>query len=144
MDPQARAEESAVAMLAKDEASRRLGIALEDVRPGRAVCSMRVTEAHLNGHGMCHGGFLFTLADTAFAVACNSYNQKAVAQHNSISYLAPGRLDAFLVARATEVSRTGRSGIYDVVILDGTTKIAVFRGASRQVGGQHFREQDVG
>lgn len=140
MTPQTRAEASAAAMLAEDAASRSLGIMLEQVAPGMASCSLRVEARHLNGHGICHGGFIFTLADTAFAVACNSYNQKAVAQHNTISYLAPGRAGAVLLAEAVEVSRSGRSGIYDVTVRDGATIIALFRGASRQIGGTHVPE----
>lgn len=140
MTPQTRAEASAAAMLAGDAASRSLGITLEEVGPGTACCSLRVEDGHLNGHGICHGGFIFTLADTAFAVACNSYNQKAVAQHNTISYLAPGRAGALLRAEAVEVSRSGRSGVYDVTVRDGATIIALFRGASRQIGGTHVPE----
>lgn len=140
MDPQDRAEAVAAAMLEKDTASRVLGIVLDQVAPGLATCSLRVAPDHLNGHGICHGGVIFTLADTAFAVACNSYNQKAVAQHNTISYLKPGRSGALLVAKAQEVARTGRSGIYDVTVFDGTTRIALFRGASRQIEGQHVSE----
>lgn len=140
MDAQIRAEVSAAALLAEDAASRGLGILLEEVGPGYATCSLRVGPAHLNGHGTCHGGVLFTLADTAFAVACNSYNQRVVAQHATISYLAPGRAGALLVAKAREVSRTGRSGTYDVTVFDGVTKIALLRGAARQSGGQHVAE----
>jgi acyl-CoA thioesterase len=140
MDPQTRAEACADAMLAADAASRRLGITLDRVAPGAATCVLEVGDGHLNGHGICHGGIIFTLADTAFAVACNSYNHKAVAQHNTISYLAPGREGARLVAEAVEVSRSGRSGIYDVTVHDGVTVIALFRGASRLIGGQHVAE----
>lgn len=137
MDPQTLAEASAAAMLDEDAASRGMGIALVQVRPGRARCSLVVRADHLNGHGICHGGVIFTLADTAFAVACNSYNQRVVAQHNSISYLAPARSGQELIAEAVEVSRSGRSGIYDVTVTQGETVVAVFRGASRQVQGQH-------
>lgn len=100
MDPQTRAEACAAAMLAEDAASRGLGITPNRVAPGAASCALHVCPAHLNGHGICHGGIIFTLADTAFALACNSYNQKVVAQHNTISYLAPGRAGARLVAEA--------------------------------------------
>jgi len=140
MTPQTRAEASAAAMLAEDAASRAMGICLDHVSPGRARCVLRVGAEHLNGHGICHGGIIFTLADTAFAVACNSYNQKVVAQHNSISYLAPAAPGADLVAEATEVARAGRSGLYDVIVRDGDTVIAVFRGASRVISGAHFAE----
>lgn len=140
MDPQTLAEASAAAMLAEDAASRGLGIVVDAVRPGQARCSLEVQPEHLNGHGICHGGVIFTLADTAFAVACNSYNQRVVAQHNSISYLAPAVSGSRLVAEAAEVSRTGRSGIYDVRVLQGDTLIALFRGTSRQVRGTHVPE----
>ena len=98
----------------------------------------------LNGHKICHGGFIFTLADSCFAFACNSYNQLTVAQQNQITYVAPGKADEQLTARATEVSRTGRSGIYDVIVSgeDGRT-VALFRGLSRSIKGQHFSEEDA-
>ncbi|MDJ0857735.1 MAG: hydroxyphenylacetyl-CoA thioesterase PaaI [Dinoroseobacter sp.] len=140
MKPQDRAETSAAAMLADDTASRALGITLEHVAPGFAAMTMRVEDWHLNGHGICHGGVIFTLADTAFAVACNSYNRRVVAQHNMITYIAPVESGATLRAEAVEVSRTGRSGLYDVGVWDGQTKVAEFRGASRELDGRHFRE----
>lgn len=143
MTPEERARRSADAMWADDAASKWLGMTLDEVGPGRAVTSMVVAKHHLNGHGICHGGFIFTLADSAFAFACNSYNQLVVAQHNSISYLSPGQPGETLVATAVEVSRTGRSGIYDVTVTgaDGR-QVALFRGASRQVKGQHFEEAE--
>lgn len=141
MTPQDRAEASARAMLDKDAASRSLGITLDRVAPGSATLSMRITDQHLNGHGICHGGFIFTLADTAFAVACNSYNQNAVAQHNTISYIAPGRAGTVLVASAREISLTGRSGLYDVTVRDAEQTVAEFRGACRHIAGRHFDEQ---
>ena len=108
---------------------------------GRAVLQMTVREDHANGHGICHGGITFALADSAFAFACNSRNQSTLAQHNMISYLAPGRLGDVLTATATEVSLTGRSGIYDVTITNQNgTKIAEFRGFSRAIKGQLFEE----
>ncbi|WP_425093035.1 hydroxyphenylacetyl-CoA thioesterase PaaI [Tropicimonas sp. S265A] len=142
MKPQDRAEASAAALLAEDAASRSLGITLEHVAPGFAAMTMRVEDWLLNGHGICHGGFVFTLADTAFAVACNSYNRRVVAQHNVITYLAPGLRGTTLRAEAIEISRTGRSGLYDVSVWDGQTKIAEFRGASREVSGRHFNEAE--
>lgn len=97
----------------------------------------------LNGHGICHGGFIFTLADSAFAFACNSYNQLAVAQQNQITYLAPGREGERLQATALEVSRSGRSGVYDVFVTGGDGRsVAVFRGLSRTVKGRHFPEEE--
>lgn len=142
MKPQDRAEASAAAMLADDAASRSLGITLEHVAPGFAAMTMRIEDWHLNGHGICHGGFIFTLADTAFAVACNSYNRRVVAQHNVITYIAPARSGAHLRAEAIEVSRAGRSGLYDVAVWDGQTKIAEFRGACREISGRHFNEAE--
>jgi acyl-CoA thioesterase len=89
-----------------------------------------------NGHGMCHGGYIFTLADSAFAFACNSHNTRTVAQHCAVTFIAPGRLGDVLTATAAEISRTGRSGITDVTVTNqaGET-IAVFRGHSRSLGG---------
>ena len=125
-------------MWADDRASKWLGLSLDAVGPGTATMSMTVAAHHANGHGICHGGFIFTLADSAFAFACNSYNRHAVAQHNTISFLRPGKLGATLIATAREVSLAGRSGIYDVTVRDGDTVIAEFRGASRTIDGQHF------
>ena len=141
MTPQARAEKCASLMLAQDAASRGLGMRIEDIAPGRATLSMPVGEQMLNGHGICHGGFIFTLADSAFAFACNSYNQLTVAQQNQITYLAPGRAGERLLAEARESSRSGRSGVYDVTVTgeDGRT-VALFRGLSRTIKGQHFPE----
>ena len=97
---------------------------------------MTVTERMVNGHKTCHGGFIFTLADSAFAFACNSYDQRSVAQHCSITYVAPTRLGDELFAHATEVSRTGRSGIYDITVSTGQgAVVAFFRGHSRTIPG---------
>ncbi len=143
IDAAERARRAAAAMWAEDAASQWLGIRLEEVAPGRAVASFEVREHHVNGHGICHGGLIFTLADTAFAFACNSYNQRAVAQHNTISYLTPGRLGERLVAEAVETAREGRSGIYDVTVRGGDGRVvATFRGASRTIGGTHFDEDE--
>ena len=116
MTPQEIAEASAAAMWNDDAASRRLGMCLEHVGPGEATLSMVVSQEMSNGHGTCHGGYIFLLADSAFAFACNAHNQRAVAQHCSITYLVPGRIGERLTARAREVSRQGRSGIYDIRI----------------------------
>lgn len=143
MTPQERAEKSAAAMLAQDVASPGLGMTLDEIAPGRAVMSMEVLPQMLNGHRICHGGFIFSLADSAFAFACNSYNQATVAQQNQITYLAPGKLSERLTATAMEVSRVGRSGVYDVAVTgeDGRM-IALFRGLSRSIKGQNFQEQE--
>ena len=139
MTPQELAEASAQALWNDDSASQRLGMVMEHLAPGEATLSMQVTEAMSNGHGTCHGGYIFTLADSAFAFACNGYNQRTVGQQASITYLAPARLGDRLTAAAREVSRQGRSGVYDVRVTnqDGT-HIAEFRGHSRTVKGTHL------
>jgi len=140
MTPEAVARRSAEVMWAADAASKWLGMSLDHVGPGTATLGFTVEAHHCNGHGICHGGYIFTLADSAFAFACNSYNRLAVAQHNQISFLAPGRLGARLVAVAHEVTVAGRTGIYDAEVRDGEALIATFRGVSREVGGTHFEE----
>jgi len=136
-----RAKRSAEAMWEGDGASQWMGFELVEVTEGRAILAMDVKSNHTNGHGMCHGGITFALADSAFAFACNSRNQVTVAQHNSITYLAPGRLGDRLTADAREQNLKGRSGIYDVSVRnqDGVT-IAEFRGLSRAIGGTLFEE----
>ncbi|MEI8143951.1 MAG: hydroxyphenylacetyl-CoA thioesterase PaaI [Alphaproteobacteria bacterium] len=124
------------AMWSEDHASRGLGMSLVLIAPGKAVLSITVTKAMTNGHGMCHGGFLFTLADSAFAFACNSHNTRAVAQHCNVTYVAPAQEGDVLIATATEISRAGRSGITDVVVTNqADVTIAIFRGHSRTLGG---------
>lgn len=139
MTPQELAEASTQALWDGDSTSQRLGMILSDVAPGQATLTMTVTEAMSNGHGTCHGGYIFTLADSAFAFACNAYNQRVVGQHASITYLFPARLGDRLTATATETSRQGRSGLYDVRVTnqDGI-HIAEFRGHSRTVKGTHL------
>ncbi|WP_298260763.1 hydroxyphenylacetyl-CoA thioesterase PaaI [uncultured Litoreibacter sp.] len=141
MTPKTRAEKSAATMWSEDRASMWLGMALEQIDEGSAVLSLVVAKHHCNGMGNCHGGIIFALADSAFAFACNSRNQKTVAQHNSITYIAPATVGDRLIATAQEVSLRGRSGIYDVSVQteDGTT-IAEFRGGSRTVPGRLFEE----
>ena len=130
-----RAERSAAAMWAGDAASQGLGIVLEEVRPGRARLSMPVEPRMLNGHGTCHGGFIFALADSAFAFACNSRDQRAVAQSCSITYLQPVQAGERLVATAEELALAGRSGLYDVRVQAADRVVAEFRGQSRAIGG---------
>ena len=136
MTPQELAEASAKALWDGDSTSQRLGMELSNVAPGGATLTMTVTEAMSNGHGTCHGGFLFTLADSAFAFACNGYDVRTVAQHCSITFVSPAKLGDRLIAQAQERQRAGRSGIYDVSVQreDGTV-IAEFRGHSRTIGG---------
>jgi len=141
MTPKERAAKAAAAMWADDQASKWAGMELCHVDEGEARLELTVASHHCNGHGICHGGVTFMLADSAFAFACNSRNQSTVAQHNMISFTAPGRLGDRLIAKAREVSLTGRSGIYDVTVSnqDGQM-IAEFRGCSRAVKGQLFDE----
>ncbi|WPZ32763.1 hydroxyphenylacetyl-CoA thioesterase PaaI [Thalassobaculum sp. OXR-137] len=134
--PQELAEACAAALWADDRASREMGIALDRVGPGEAVMSMTVREEMTNGHGTAHGGFIFALADSAFAYACNGSNQRSVAQHCSITYLAPAAAGDRLTATAVERAVAGRSGIYDVTVADQTGRVvAEFRGHSRTIKG---------
>jgi acyl-CoA thioesterase len=131
-DPQALAQRSAAAMYEADLASRHLGIQLENIAPGRATARMRVRDTMINGHDICHGGYVFLLADTAFAFACNTYGPVTVAAACDVVFLGPARLGDELIAEATERHRFGRSGIYDVTVRrPDTTVIAEFRGHSR-------------
>ncbi len=139
------ARRSGDAMWARDDASKWLGMSFDAVGPGTASLSFTVEKHHTNGHDICHGGYIFTLADSAFAFACNSYNRIAVAQHNVITFIAPGKLGDRLTAEAREVTRFGRSGIYDVRVTDqGGKLIAEFRGVSRDVEGRHFDDGAAG
>ena len=130
-DPQALAERSAAAMYEADLASRHLGIQIDQVAPGQATARMVVRDTMLNGHNICHGGYVFLLADTAFAFACNTYGPTTVAATCDITFLASAHLGDELIAEATERHRAGRSGIYDVTIRRADTVIAEFRGHSR-------------
>lgn len=141
MNAQEMAEACAKAMWELDTASQHLGMRIEHIAPGEATLSMDITATMSNGHGNCHGGYIFTLADSAFAFACNGYNQLTVAQNCSITYISPGRIGDRLTAEAREISRRGRSGIYDIRISnqDGDL-VAEFRGLSRTVKGTHLPE----
>src|SRR5690348_6972014 len=122
-------------MYADDAASQALGIAISDVTAGTAIASMTVRGDMVNGHGICHGGYIFTLADTAFAFACNTYDDVTVAAGADISFLEPVHQDALLTATAVELTRRGRSGLYDVTVrTDDGTVVAEFRGRSRSLG----------
>lgn len=130
------ARRSAKSMWAEDSAAQGLGIRIDAIGPGEASLSMVLTKAMTNGHGIGHGGFIFLLADTAFAYACNSHNQRCVAQHCSITFLNPASEGSRLTATAREVRRVERSGLYDISVTDETgTPIAEFRGHSRTVPG---------
>lgn len=136
-DAQRLAELCAQALFAKDDASRSLGIGIEEVRPGFARLRMTVTQDMVNGHGMCHGGLIFALADSAFAVACNTHNAVTVAAAASIDFLAPAQVHDELTAEARELWRSRRSGIYEIGVTNqrGET-LALFRGRSHCTGGQ--------
>ena len=139
MTPQEIAQKSADLLWVEDTTAQAHGIRIDSVGPGEAELSMTVTKAMTNGHGIGHGGFTFLLAVTAFAYACNSHNQRCVAQHCSITYLKPASEGSRLTAKAREVRRAERSGIYDISVSDesGGT-IAEFRGHSRTVAGSFF------
>ncbi len=124
-------------MLAADVASRQtLGIELIFCKPGQARMQMRVTAAHLNGHQICHGGFIFTLADSTFAFACNSHNKVAVAASAAIEFLKPAHLDDVLLCDGQEQVLSGRHGVYDMVVRNQHDDIiALFRGKSAQIQG---------
>ncbi len=128
---QQRAERQAAEMWADDAASRGLGIRIGDVGPGQATARMTVRADMVNGHGLCHGGYLFLLADTAFAFACNTRGLPVVAAGADVSFLAPVREGDELVATAVERSLRGRSGLYDVTVRRGDEAVLEFRGRSR-------------
>jgi acyl-CoA thioesterase len=136
-EAQRLAELSAQALFANDSASKKLGVGIEEVRPGFARLRMTVRADMLNGHGKCHGGLIFSLADSAFAVACNTHNAVTVAAAASIDFLAPARVDDELTAEARELWRSKRAGIYEIRVSNqrGET-VALFRGRSHCVGGQ--------
>ncbi|MFS8479636.1 MAG: hydroxyphenylacetyl-CoA thioesterase PaaI [Micromonosporaceae bacterium] len=121
-------------MFDADVASRALGMELVSAEDGTAVVQMRVTRTMVNGHAIAHGGFIFLLADTAFACACNSYGPVTVAAGAEITFVRPAREGDLLVAHATERVRYGRSGVYDVTVTRGGEVIAEFRGRSRTIG----------
>ncbi|MGW5192370.1 hydroxyphenylacetyl-CoA thioesterase PaaI [Kribbella sp. NPDC004138] len=131
----------AAAMWAEDTASAGLGMRLAAVGEGTARLEMTVREDMVNGHGIAHGGFVFTLADSAFAFACNSRNQVTVAQACDIVFVAPARRGDLLVADARERTAFGRNGIYDITVTRGDEVIAEFRGRSRQLSGTILSEE---
>jgi len=138
--PAERARRSADAMWASDRASQALGMTITDVAPGIATLEMTVREDMLNGQAIGHGGLTFTLADSAFAFACNSYNRRTVAAGAEVRFLAPTREGDRLVARAVERSREGRDGVYDVTVRCGDTVVAEFVGRSKEIRGTLFEE----
>ena len=132
LSPDDLARACAEAMWNEDDASKGLGMEILQIKPGEATLTMTVKPNMVNGHGI---GFIFLLADSAFAFACNSHNERAVAAQCNISFIRPGKLGDRLVAVAREISRTGRSGIYDIRVSVDDTAIAEMRGHSRTVGG---------
>jgi acyl-CoA thioesterase len=137
MTPQQTADLVREGMFANDRASKSLGIQILSVTPGRAVLTMTVREDMLNGHDICHGGLIAVLADSAFAYACNSYNEWTVASGFSIDLMAPSHLGDELTATCHEVSKTGRTGLYDTEVTNQQGKrVAVFRGRSHTIRGK--------
>ena len=135
LSPDDLARACADAMWKEDDASQGLGMRIVEVKSGQATLTMTVRPDMVNGQRIAHGGFIFTLADSAFAFACNSHNARAVAAQGHITFIKPGKLGDVLVATAREVSRRGRSGIYDVRVTSGHDVIAEFRGHSRTIPG---------
>ena len=139
MDEQALAELAGRTMFERDPASRALGMRLEAIGPGYARMTMPVRADMLNGHALCHGGYVFMLADSAFAFACNSHNHSTVAAGCSIEFLAPARAGDVLAAEAREqaLSASGKSGVVDIRVVDQDGRlIALVRGKSHRIGGQ--------
>jgi acyl-CoA thioesterase len=143
LSPEDLARACADAMWKEDDASSGLGMKIVEIGPGRATLTMTVQPHMVNGQRIAHGGFIFTLADSAFAFACNSHNRKAVAAQGNITFVKPGKLGDVLVASAREISRSGRSGIYDVRVTVGEDVIAEFRGHSRMIPGTWLPETDT-
>ena len=135
LSPDEIARACADAMWAEDDASSGLGMEIVDVRAGQATLSMTVQPHMVNGQRIAHGGFIFLLADSTFAFACNSHNERAVAAQCDITFIRPGKLGDRLVATAREISRSGRSGIYDIRVTANEVVIAEFRGHSRTIPG---------
>jgi acyl-CoA thioesterase len=136
-DAQRQAERATAALFARDRASQALGMRITGVRPGWARVAMLVRADMVNGHGLCHGGMVFALGDSAFAFACNSYNESTVAAAASVDFLAAARAGDELTAEASELWRTRRNGLYEIVISNQRgERIALFRGRSYRVDGQ--------
>lgn len=137
MNPQQVADAVAVGMMAKDQASRGLGMRITHISPGSAHIEMRVRDDMLNGFDICHGGFITLLADSAFAFACNSYNVLTVASSLTVDFIAAVQGGDVLTAHAVEVSLSGRTGVYDVEVSNQNgVRVAVFRGRSYRMKGK--------
>lgn len=141
MTPQELADTIGKAAAERDLAARRLGITLVGMSPGGSVLRMTVQPDMVNSHGTCHGGIIFTLADSAFGYACNSFNRNAVAQQCDITYLKPVAVGVVLTATAELRESSGRSSVYDMTVQDETgSTVALFRGLAREVGGEIIPE----
>jgi len=141
--PQQLAQSCADAMFQRDQASRNLGMKITQVSPGKATVTMPVSSIMIQGHGSCHGGYLFTLADSAFAFACNSYNKATVASGCTIDYMLGTREGDLLTASAVEQSRGNRTGVYDITITNQNGHVvALFRGKSYQVRGEVIQSEN--
>ncbi len=142
-DPQVIAEAVRDRMFANDRASKLLGMRIDAIGPGTATLSMAVRDEMLNGFDICHGGFITTLADSAFAFACNSHNELTVASGISIDIVAPGRAGDVLTARAAEVTKAGRTGVYDVDVTNQRgERVAIFRGRSYTIKGKPVVDEE--
>ncbi len=136
-DAQQLADSVAQAMWSRDNATQALGMAIVSVSPGKATIAMPVRADMVNGHHICHGGLIFTLADSAFAYACNSYNQNTVASACSIDFLAPAKEGDVLEAECVERSLSRRTGVYDTTVrIRGGKTVALFRGKSARISGE--------
>ncbi|HLX14396.1 MAG TPA: hydroxyphenylacetyl-CoA thioesterase PaaI [Bradyrhizobium sp.] len=135
LSPDDLARACAEAMWKEDDASQGLGMEILEIKAGEAVLAMTIQPHMVNGHGIAHGGFIFLLADSAFAFACNSRNERTVAAQCDIAFIRPGKLGDRLVATAREISKAGRAGIYDVRVTVDDTAVAELRGHSRAIGG---------
>ncbi|WP_448042264.1 hydroxyphenylacetyl-CoA thioesterase PaaI [Bradyrhizobium liaoningense] len=142
LSPEDIARACADAMWVEDDASKGLGMEIVEIGPGFATLAMTVRPDMVNGQRIAHGGFIFALADSAFAFACNSRNERVVAAQGQITFIKPGKLGDRLVANAREVTRGGRSGIYDVRVTVGDAVIAEFRGHSRVIPGTWLPPQE--
>jgi acyl-CoA thioesterase len=143
LSPEDFARACAAAMWQEDDASKGLGMEILAIGPGHATLTMTVKPSMVNGQRIAHGGFIFTLADSAFAFACNTHNERVVAAQGNITFIRPGKLGDRLVASAREISRSGRSGIYDVQVTVDDEVIAEFRGHSRSIGGIWLTEANT-
>jgi acyl-CoA thioesterase len=131
------AQDASLAMWSRDHVAKAMGMSLDEVKPGYARLSMVVRQDMVNGHAICHGGMVFTLADTAFAYSCNSYNLNTVASACHIDFLTPSHLGDTLVAEGVERAQGGRTGVYDITVKTGAGKtVALFRGKSARIKGE--------